>query len=115
MDNLILAVYFIDVLGTLGTIAECALIISMIVLSLTVFLLSVEEINGGEFKKHIKTLVPYVLIFTFLSVFIPDKKTMYTMVGFSVVTKIAKDKQVSGKVNQLINTLLKKLEVKNAD
>jgi hypothetical protein len=102
-------IYGIDVLSNLGCLAFIILVVASI--ASFVFTLAYAEYDGGEEEAtKIKKALAVALSAAFLLVFIPDKKTMYLMVGAYATEKIVETPEAKEFGSKLLNAVNHKLD-----
>ena len=102
-------IYGIDVLSNLGCLAAIILIVSSIA-SVICGLMCAEYDAGEEETSRLKKALTITLSAALLLVFIPDKKTMYLMVGAYATEKIVETPEAKEFGSKLLNVVNHKLD-----
>jgi hypothetical protein len=102
-------IYGIDVLSNLGYLAALILIVSGI--ASFIYLIMCAEFDAGEKEtSRLKKALTITLSAALLLVFIPDKKTMYLMVGAYATEKFVETPEAKEFGNKLLNVVNHKLD-----
>ena len=103
-------IYGIDVLSNLSVLAFITFIISAIVLFIMLMGCGENNWRYDEQNKLFKKAFIVILSVSTLMVFIPDKKTMYLMVGAYATEKIVETPEAKEFGNKLLNVVNNKLD-----
>ena len=102
-------IYGIDVLSNLGVLACLVLIVSSVASFICLMMCTEYDASEKELNR-LKKALTIALSAALLLVFIPDKKTMYIMVGAYATEKIVETPEAKEFGNKLLNVVNHKLD-----
>ena len=103
-------IYGIDVLSNLSLLAFVIFLVSAIVLFIMLMICGDNNWRYDEQNKLFKKAFITILSVALLLVFIPDKKTMYLMVGAYATEKIVETPEAKEFGSKLLNVVNHKLD-----
>ena len=109
MNNLSWFLYAVDVLGSLGAIANMAIFVACVAVAVLIVSKTIHssEYDPKEFKPFIKikTLIKAISIVALIAIAVPSTKTMYLILGSEIGEEVIQS-ETAKKVHDAVNKKL---------